>query len=231
LLLEGAQGVGRSRLLREAALVAQLGGAVVLRAEGTGQGENFAVCTDLVRMLLHSAPELANAPDPAIRSRLAHLLPELANLPARASEDAVERRLWLHSALILYFSEVTRRAPLAIVIDDVHRADEPSLAVLVALARVAQRSKLALLLTALSSSSEASAESPTLSALKSSAESIRLHRLGPGQTTDLVHGLFGDAPRVDRLAAWLYERTHGYPQQCVELCQHFVEQGIIKFWR
>ena len=229
ILVEGAQGVGRSRLLREAALVAQLAGAVVLRAEGTGRDENFAVCTDLVRMLLHSAPELANAPDPAIRSRLAHLLPELAKLPARVSEDAVERRLWLHGALILYFSEVARQAPLAIVVDDVHRADEPSLAVLVALARIAQRSKLALFVTALSSSGETSSESQTLSTLKSSAEGLRLHRLGPGQTNDLVRGLFGAAPRVDRLGAWLYERTHGYPQQCIELCQNFVEQGIIRY--
>src|SRR6185295_1399495 len=175
-------------------------------------------------MLLHSAPELANAPDPAIRSRLAHLLPELAKLPARVSEDAVERRLWLHSALILYFSEVARRAPLAIVVDDVHRADEPSLAVLVALGRVAQRSKLSLFFSCLSSSGDS--PSPTLEALRNSSECIRVHRLGPGQTNDLVHGLFGAAPRVDRLGAWLYERTHGYPQQCLELCQHFVEQGI-----
>jgi tetratricopeptide (TPR) repeat protein/transcriptional regulator with XRE-family HTH domain len=142
LVFAGEPGVGKSRLLREAAeRAAQHGWAVLAGGchRRSGQ-EPFAPFTDI---LAHSLAQQSRA-DRRARLEgcgwLAHLLPEFADLSAGAAQHAVtlspeqERRL-MFAAVVRYLANVGGPAGAVLVLDDLQWAGLDALDLLAYIAR------------------------------------------------------------------------------------------------
>ena len=134
-LIEGAAGMGKTRLLTELTARVRAAGGVVLQGK----------CFEIERAVPYAAIAEALAPL-ASRAELetlgqawlgeaARLLPELrerfADVPpvgAAAGSDAAKRRL--HEALTRCVEAVAARSPVLLAVDDIHWADAASLEVL-----------------------------------------------------------------------------------------------------
>ena len=232
-VLDSGPGLGKTRLLAEVSLEAQLSGALVLRADGEQPADApYAVVRQLLRELFRAAPDLASQTGPAHAGTLGRVLPELSlrlgRAPASAAlSDPNEERLRVQAELAAWFLEVARARPLALVVDDAHLCDEASAAVLAALGMKRERSPL---LVALALRSDVAARAPEpLTALRRRANPLRLRGLELEQVQELLRGMFGDLPRVERLAAWAHRVAAGNPLHTVHLARQMVERGTLRY--
>lgn len=144
--ITSAPGMGRTRLLDECARRLSLGGALVLRARciETDQDTRWSVLRMLARAGLVGAPGLSGA-SPDSLSALAALAPALGERFApRDVRDVAE----MGAALGDVFGAVADERPLALLLDDAHWADGPSLAALGAALTAIAPARVLLLLTA-----------------------------------------------------------------------------------
>ena len=230
LLVQGETGSGKSRMLREVALHAQVVGARVVQARAESGSQPYALVQALVRSLFATDSAEATAAAQGLAPVLARfpvLTPLLSTPPAAPLEDAAEERLRLLSALAEWLVALCRERPLVLVVDDVHAADESSLALLVRMASLTPRNRL---LLAFSCTAEVRAGAPeTLSALHRMASRMYLHPLKPAQVEELLRGTFGEAAELKALAHWLYRSSHGSPLHTIELARHLVERGTVRY--
>jgi hypothetical protein len=228
LFFEAASGLGRSRLLDACAVEAKTAGATVLRASAS-EGR-FAAARTLAQLLLDACPELAISA--ALAEQVFELLFEAS---AHGEPDRVRLRIWnlapadeieLHAALERWFLSICQDCTLVIAIDDVDRVDASSLALLAALAHRAGRRHLLLCATALSS---ASSDAGGLDVLAGHCNVVRLRPLEAAETAALLASLFGDAANLALLSARIHTLAGGRPSQCIALCQHLIDRGLISY--
>jgi tetratricopeptide (TPR) repeat protein len=235
LLIEAPPGAGKSRLLREGALEAQLAGLRVARAAGTRWDRGpYALLRVIVRELLVIAPDDTIATARVHSAMIARVLPELRTAlgiagPAGVDPDSepAERRVQVQHALVRWILELTARHPLAIVVDDLHRADEASAAVLGALAHFASRRSLVLLLALRADKAPRAAQA--VAAMRGASAVLRLRALTPQGTEALARALFGDIRNVVGFARWLHDVSSGTPLHALEVANHLVGRGIVRF--
>jgi hypothetical protein len=232
LLFEGRAGVGRSRLLDACALEAKTLGFTVMRASASGSREAFSTVHGLTRHLLEALPraELGEAPAELFVSAVpaadggAHSEPpggpQLRNF-ADGAQDAEQ----LQQALCRFWLRVSRQRPLLIAVDDVHRIDQASAAVLAALLDSSRRAGIFVTLSA--DSDEPPSEA--LGALARRCSPAKLEALTSEQTRQLLASLFGDVSNVDMLAAEIHQVALGNPRQSMEMAQHLVDRGVIRY--
>lgn len=133
-LLTGEPGIGKTRLAREFAHHAGLGGATVLegRAYAVERGVPYAALAGILVGALH-APGLA-ALDGAALGELSRMVPSLARrFPSgveRPPRDLAGGRLRLTQAFRALLENLAYEAPLLLVLDDLPWADEATTAVL-----------------------------------------------------------------------------------------------------
>lgn len=128
LVIMGAPGMGRSRLLAECARRLALEGALVLQARPveSDQDAPWSALRLLVRAGLVEAPGLPAARRDALGA-LAGLVPELAErFPPREVRDVADMATSLADVL----RAVAAERPILLALDDAHWADGPSLAAL-----------------------------------------------------------------------------------------------------
>lgn len=232
ILIEAPSGTGKSRMLRELGLEAQLAGACVVRADSDAAGRGpYGVVHALARGLLAAAP--ADAED-AARSRAGMLARVVTSLgerlavePATPAGDPAEDRMRLVGELAAWFLDVAARRVLVLVVDDVQRCDEASAAVLATLAHEAPRHKL-IVATALRTD-EAVRAGPAIAAMTDAGQRIRLRGLDEAQLGELCRSLFGAAPHIPRLARWMHKVAGGSPLHSLELARHLVDRGTIRY--
>jgi hypothetical protein len=233
LLIEGDAGVGRSRLLDACVLDAALLGAICARADADDavSGE-YGVLRALGRQLLRVAPVAAEAAARAEAALLLQVIPELAASlsprPTNAPEPVVSaaRRPKLQAALSYWFKAVSQHVPLVLAIDDFHRIDEPSAAVLALLAHDAPH-HLAIVVSVESGQSWISP--PARKLLLEAATRISLGPLNRTDTEKLLQSLFGDVPNLGSLTHRIYDVAGGNPRDVLRLAQHLVERGIVRY--
>ncbi len=230
LLVEGEPGSGKSRMLREVALEAQVAGAVVVHARAEPGTPPYALVQALVRGLFAAAPAEAAATAgefAPVLARLPELRERLRTPPAPALEDPAEERLRLLSTLASWLEAFCQRRPLALLVDDGHAADEPSLALLVRLASLAPQHRLVM---ALGCAAEARARAPeALAALRRASSRLCLQPLEEPEVEALLRGTFGEGTELKALARWLYRGAHGSPLHTLELLRHLVERGAVRY--
>ena len=108
------------------------------------------------------------------------------------------------------------RHPLAILVDDVQRADEGSAAVLASLAHTAKDHRLLLALTlAVDEPIHAPA---AVGSIQDVAQRRRLRGLASEDVRELAGALFGDVPHA-RLVRWLHEVAGGNPMRVLDLAK------------
>lgn len=230
--IRARSGMGRSRLLDEAGVRAQLAGATVIRADAATRGQGRDVLRALVLRALDVVPQLALKHASRFRSALVALGSDVearigprpaaaAALPQGADGVATT------SSLYEWFGEISRERPLLIEVDNVEFVDPDSLVVLIALAKLAFERPILLIVTESTSNGEQATTG--LQVLQSCATSIELSGLSPGDMLDFARSLFGDAPNVERFASWLAERTAGSPLHAVETCRQLATKQIIRY--
>ncbi len=127
--LDGAAGVGKSRLLREARLESKLARHVVAATTAPERiGEPFAIIAQLVEATLVGRPD-----EEVVRhaSALAGILPALrATLPEGAAPASSGSPEQIARALVEWCRHITATRPLVVVVDDLQWADQLSVDVL-----------------------------------------------------------------------------------------------------
>lgn len=228
LLVTGADGTGRSRLLDACVLQAKLLGTstLVLRAH-QGQ-EPYAGASALATQLLQLEPVLARAALQEHLAVLGHVLPVLDSPTQELARFADPRtaRPAIQSALRAWLQAVARQRPLAIAIDDIDQLDEPS-AALIALLAVDARERSLVVLASLRSA--AASPSLPLAVLQRTAVSVRLTQLSEAGTRRLLASMFGDTPRLALVAARIHAMADGNPRDVVHLARMLVENQTIRW--
>lgn len=234
LLVSGEPGIGKTRLVRELAGLAQAAGATVLadgcHAEG---GPPYAPLAGIIRQTFEnrSGPTI---PDfilaelltlaPHLRSYYPHVLPN----PPLGPEFEQQR---LFDSFITWCKTWAAASPLLLLVEDVHWADSGTLALLRHLARRARQTRLLLVMTY--RDTEVSADqthslNPFLLDLNRErlAEQIRLPRFTLDQTRLLLSTLLASAGEISaEFLNTLYQETEGNPFFVEEVCKGLVEQG------
>jgi serine/threonine-protein kinase len=233
LLVEGNPGVGRTRMLAELSMRGQLRGATVVAVTADRSGTAHGVTRSILRGLLRTAPtETLRAAAPYLPV-LVYTVPELTDLsgrgvePAALPDDYGERRIREQRALLACLTDLAASRPLVISIDDFHRADEASAAMLAALAQDCEQRKL-LIVVAVKLGSPIAAPEP-VRILRAVGKALRLHRLGRSDTAAFVQSMFGAVPNMDRVAAWMHDISTGTPAQVMELARHLVDTGAAQY--
>jgi hypothetical protein len=232
LIIRADPGLGRSRVLDACVLEAKTLGATVLRAAASSTQQGFSVAFELLQNLLESLP----------RERVQELLPELftsaqqpvadrderAALRARLYELAALRSdpEWLQGVICRVLLSVSKTHPVVVAVDDVHRIDEPSAAVLATLVDKAPRRSLLIALTA---DSYAAASTFARDVLARRCEAISLTPLSLQQTQAVFGSVFGDVPNLELLAHEIYQIARGNPRQSMDVAQHLVDRYTIEY--
>jgi len=228
--VESVSGMGRTRLLEELSLRAQIKGAVVLRIDGAAHRQPLGVARALALRLLESHPELSRAPALEHYEALEALGREVgARLGERAERQSAARLATRGApeSLISWFEEMSRERPIVVAIDDVECADEASFGLLAGLARGASRSRILLVVTERTRADGTPAVG--LRALRGQCESMTLTGLSAYETLELTRSVFGDAPNAPRFAEWMHERTAGSPLHFVELSRQLAAKRIASY--
>lgn len=225
--VEAPSGTGKSRLLGEFGLTAQLAGMTPLSASAEStRWDSYGVIRELVEAAIAARPtDVPNLPRPAA-SVLARVFDDL-ELGEVSTVEAVaepaEERLRIQSAMTQWLVALAEHRPLALFVDDVQRCDEASAAVLAALARGAESHPL-LVVVALRTGEDVRAPS-AVAALGEADVRLRLSGLGASEVSELARSLFGSAEHVERLAQWLHRSAGGSPLHCTELARMLVDEG------
>ena len=236
-LLEAEPGLGRSALLDQVTVEAQMAGATVVRARGGLHSAPFSAAHELVRAGLGMQPAVARS----LRERASLFVRMLGSgegtsALVRSTIDAAEQRA-AHTALLHdALTALAARAPLVMLVDDAHVVDAGSLALLASMTEAIRSQRILLVLSAHTEQPLAGgAEAPDVqksqarARLASSAERLLLLPLSETELAQLVSTTFGGVPNCQSLAAWLFAQAGGNPAHCMELARLLLAQGAVRY--
>ena len=229
-LIEAPSGTGKSRLLRELALEAQLAGTTVVRAESESSGRGpYGIIHELARGLFAAAPDEAGAAAAPRAPMLARVIASLRERvkPAKPLGDPAEDRMQLQTELTAFFLAIAQSRPIALLVDDVQRCDEASAAVLATLAHQAEGKKL--VIAAALRTDETVRAPAAIASLVDAGQRLRLRGLDEPDVAELCRSLFGDVPHIPRLAQWMHRTAGGSPLHTTELARHLVDRKVIRY--
>ena len=215
-LLSGEAGVGKTRLVDEAAQRAREAGARVLAGsciEMGGEGLPFGPLAHAFRSLMRTtSPEQLDAFIGPARSELAQVLPDLdpdrAHSTSPLGEGGTARLLELVVGVI---ERLAADRPLMFVIEDLHWADRSTLDLVALLVRALHANRV---LFVVSFRSDELHRSHPLRPLVTGWERVRavqrieLERLGRWEVERLLEAILG-APPTARLVDQVHERSEG----------------------
>jgi hypothetical protein len=222
--LRAAAGMGRTRMLEEIGVRAQVAGAVVVRVDAStllhAHGTAAALAVRLTEAMPERARKHARRFGAALRE-LGHGVWERIGVTSSAEGEGAE------GSLAQWFAAMSLDKPLVVEVDNFECADDASLGLLVGLAAAAQEHPLCVVVT---ENTGAEVE-PTLGlqAFRDRAVTIELPGLRPSELLDLARSLFGDAPGVERFTEWLNERTTGSPLHALEIVRQLFASGEIGY--
>jgi len=237
-LIGGVPGVGRTRMLDTCALEAKIAGAVVLRVNAAAQsGEVLGTGLSLAQQLIDALPELALAS--AHHKRVTAVLFENAEaLEAGPLADGARPQLKplagrsgdrpaIQSALTAWLMQMAAGHPLAILIDDLQRVDEASLALLAALVLAAPSRRMILLASAETGARAQAAEA--FAVWKRDCLQLELPALSREHTEALLRSVFGDVPNLALIGDRLYRAAAGNPRETLDLVQQLIDRGALRY--
>ncbi|MBL8922726.1 MAG: protein kinase [Myxococcaceae bacterium] len=224
-LLVGAPGFGKSRLLAEAVTIARRNGVQVLTARG---GRSAAPAPfEVARQLVQSALDrggASNAPLSALASlgvpaadvaRLERLFSQgRADTQASREDDAAKDR----AALLQVFDRTATRGPVVLAIDDLHLIDDVSRQLVEELQRRAGKHPFGLV---------AAARPGDLAAIAPRLRRVDLGAFDLPTTQALVAALL-DGPPAPELLDFVWKRSEGSPFFVEELVHSLVETGVAR---
>ena len=236
-LLSGEPGAGKTRLAREAQVMARLSGADVLSG-GCYEFEATTPYLPFVEALRRwvgeqSAETLRDALGDTVAG-LARLAPEIASklgtLPAEAPLAAGEERLRLFDQVARWLRTLAQRRGVLLLLDDLHWADHGTLALLHYLLR--QTTDQRLLVLGCYRETELARTHPLAAALVDwnrdrLATRVPLGRLDRDSTGQLLAYLFGQQSASTDFVDAIHRETDGNPFFIEEVIKSLIEQGQI----
>ncbi len=230
-LIEGPSGVGRSRFLDAVALDAKLQGGLVFRADPDDAEDGpYGVIRALARQMIDEAPEFALALARPRIGLLGHAIPELLARVPDASLDPVADSGLLRAALLPalreWFLARAGERSLVFAVDDFHRIDEPSAAVLALLSQEIRTANVAIVVTA---ELDGNAASGPRKLLAETAERVVLEPLELHDTAALLASVFGEVPNLGLLAHRLQTISRGNPRDVMRLSQDLLDRKIVRY--
>ncbi|HEX6243565.1 MAG TPA: serine/threonine-protein kinase, partial [Polyangiales bacterium] len=224
-LLEAEQGLGRSSVLHELAVSAQLTGATVLRVDSGLYTTPFAAARHLVDTGFRIFPDLRQRARER-SSRPARFVDRDGKAP-RSALDAAQHQSMLATLLKDDLLQLSQRTPLVVLIDDAHTVDAESLALF---ASMADALSTAAILMVLSVQSGQVAHNPDAQIkIESCAQRCRLTPLSEQHLLQLVTTMFGAVQNSQHLATWLHEQAGGNPGHCIDLARLLLARGAIRY--
>jgi len=231
-LIGGEAGVGKTRLLEEFVVQAELEGARVARGQCVeGGGIAYRPWREVLRVLMRYVEGAGDAELERIGPVLATLLPELwerdymadAEPPAILEPQAA--RLRLNGAIAQVLQTAAGLRPTVVVIEDGHWADEATLELLNFLTRISGQVGLQVCVTY--RDDEIASEHPLAELAGSRIECIPIQSLSPKVTTEMVRSMLG----LEELPVLLTERvqqtTGGNAFFVQELIRSLAEDGVV----
>ncbi len=244
LLISGEPGIGKTRLVRELVTQAEVSGGRALVGISFSVGDApYTAFRQIIRQALRSdygggfdLPEL-------VLADLLTLAPELRphypfgsahgrpDVPANPPLDPQAEQYRLYASVAAFCADLSQRAPLMLVLEDVHWADSGTLALLRYLARSTRRRRL--LIIATYREVELDQSRPFQNVLldlnrERLATRMKLPRLDREQTRKVLEILFDEEIAPASLDS-VYRETEGNPFFIEEVCKALVESGKLYY--
>jgi len=233
-LVGGEAGVGKTRLVEELEVQAELEGARVVWGQCVEQGGSaYHSWREALRVLMRyvEAADGAGLELERVGPVLAALLPELwerdymASLAPPADLDPQAAQQRLNNAIAQVLRAAAGLRPTVIVIEDAHWADGATLALLSFLTRIP--GQVGLLVCVTYRSDEIGPEHPLVSLAGEQVQRIPMQTLSPQVTTDLVCSMLGLEQLPPLLTERLQRTTGGNAFFVQELIRSLAEDGEV----
>jgi len=229
-ILNGPSGSGRTRLLRELSLQAELLSVPTVLVDGTATRSAYGCAVGLVQRLLDvssAALQKAQAHAAVLAQVDRGLAARLAHEPTAPKNDVSGAwRASVQEALQQVVAAACASEPLLIAVDNADEADEPSLALLAALCSLPN---LMLAMSVAAVPERVQGRSLARRVLKERSEAVELPPLTYGDTLQLTRSVFGDAKGCARIADWLHQRSAGLPLHCMALIRKLHALGTARY--
>jgi serine/threonine-protein kinase len=211
-LLSGEAGIGKTRLAQEVTILLRDRGFVVATGRCYEREQTAALhpFLEAVALAFEAAP-------PSVRAQVAKRWPALGQLLPELAHDQEEQR-HLFRTVAGFLEAIAEERPLGLLLDDLHRADEASVDLVVHLARHTRGHRIFLLGTY--RDGDIDRERPLGRAVRELAreglvERVTLRRLSPEGTAALVNAAMGETDTVRRSSEefmeFVHRRTKGNP--------------------
>lgn len=240
ILIGGDPGIGKTRITDEFARETRATGVPVLVGrchEGAGAPAYWPWVQVLRGLARTRDPHALLAQMGAGATDLVQMAPELrALLPGvpveiAATPDSEHARFRLFDSFAGFLRETGRESPLVLILDDLHWADRPSLALLAALAR--DLGGLRVLIVGTHRVAEAGPDHPltaTLGTLRRLPAVQRLALQGlPERDMQRLLDVLAGSPLPSSVVQGLTRESEGNPFFAGELFRHMIERGALQF--
>ncbi|MBV9801914.1 MAG: AAA family ATPase [Solirubrobacterales bacterium] len=231
--MAGDAGIGKTTLTADVARRVHGAGAIVLA--GRSPRETVVPYQPILEALRHWA---LNAPARDLSStareygsELSRLIPELRrrapDLPPPPADEPETERYRLFEAVVGLVTELSRSAPVLLVLDDLQWADRPTLLLLRHLARATSPARVLILGAYRSTERRGDTFTNALAELRRDrlASQIDIRGLSEAETAELVALRAGEIPSR-AFARALYQETEGNPFFVEEIVRHLLEAGV-----
>lgn len=229
-VVSGEAGLGKSRLVADlAAGVAAEAHVWIGRCHEATSQAPYAPIVEALRAGMPADALAALPVDRVWLREIARLLPELGEHLSdgrNAPLDGLRDRDRLFEAVAAVVDAAAEAMPVLLVVEDLHWADESSLALLATLARRAPE-RTCLIVGTVRDAEVPLDVRPLVRSLARSGRALPLEALSAADTAQLVQALSGaDAPAA-HFGAQLVRRTGGNPYFIVETLRALFEQGTL----
>ncbi len=237
-LINGPLGVGKTRLVDEAATFARMRGVTVVSGKAYEGAPPFEPFVKVLR-------ELARGVDSeTLTARLGEFLPDLValvpelerqvpKLPKRILGSPEDQKNRLFMGVARFLEETTSKSPLLLFLDDMHIADASSVELLQHVARRTETSRVLLVLAYRAEDVPSSPAGRMFGQVTHALSRegfctlIALRPLGEEQVVDLITRMADHPTRPVRFAQRIFEVTEGNPYFVEEVIKGLFEQGSL----